>query len=152
MPARSDDIFQQTIDRFWESVPPVWNLVKSNVRSVASQQFGVTVEQFHLLRAMRRRAHTISELAQIGRISRPAISQAVDALVHKGLVSRRQRHTDRRYVTLELTAEGTALLEAIFKQTRAWMMTKLASLEEDELRSVMTGMALLRQAFEDAQE
>ena len=145
----STEFLPQTIDRFWEIVPPVWNAVRSHVRSIATQQFDITVEQFHLLRHIRRGAHSVSDLADIGRISRPAISQSVDTLVNKGLVSRQQSTDDRRYVQLELTQEGTSLLEAIFGQTRQWMRTKLATLEADELKSVMTGLILLKEAFED---
>jgi DNA-binding MarR family transcriptional regulator len=145
----SDDTLQQVIDRFWETVPPVWNTVRSRVRSAATQEFGITVEQFHILRHIHKGAHSVSELADIGHISRPAISQAVDALVNKDLVSRTPSVDDRRCVLLELTDEGAALLDAIFGQARQWMKTKLSSLEADDLRAVMSGLTLLREAFCD---
>ncbi|MCC6148359.1 MAG: MarR family transcriptional regulator [Anaerolineaceae bacterium] len=145
----SSDFLQQTIDRFWETVPPVWNIVRSNVRSEATQQFNITVEQFHILRHIRRGAHSVSELADIGHISRPAISQAVDALVSKGMVSRTQNVNDRRYFRLELTKEGTALLDTVFSQTRQWMQAKLSTLELTDLESIMAGLGLLKKAFCD---
>ena len=147
MPTPSDDILQQTIDRFWETVPPVWNTVRSRVRLAATQEFDITVEQFHILRHIRRGLCSVSDLAEVKRISRPAISQAVDALVNKGLVSRRQSTDDRRYVWLELTHEGAALLDKVFGQARLWMKTKLSSLESDDLLAVMSGLALLKDAF-----
>jgi len=147
MPTPSDDILQQTIDRFWETVPPVWNTVRSRIRSAATQEFDITVEQFHILRHIRRGAHSVSELADVGRISRPAISQAVEALVNKGLVSRTQSANDRRYVRLELTQGGSALLDEIFGQARQWMKTKLSALKPDDLQAVMSGLALLKDAF-----
>jgi DNA-binding MarR family transcriptional regulator len=149
MSPTSDETLQQTIDRFWETVPPIWNTVRSRVRSAATQEFEITVEQFHILRHIRKGAHSGSKLADVGRISRPAISQAVDALVNKGLVSRIQSMDDRRYVQLELTPDGAALLDAIFGQARQWMKTKLASLEADDLQAIMSGLALLKEAFCD---
>jgi DNA-binding MarR family transcriptional regulator len=149
MSPTSDENLQQTIDRFWETVPPIWNTVRSRVRSAATQEFEITVEQFHILRHIRKGAHSGSKLADVGRISRPAISQAVDALVNKGLVSRIQSMDDRRYVQLELTPDGAALLDAIFGQARQWMKTKLASLEADDLQAIMSGLALLKEAFCD---
>ena len=144
-----DEALQQTIDGFWEAIPPVWNTVRSRVRSAATQEFDITVEQFHLLRHIRKGAHSVSELAQVGRISRPAISQAVDALVNKGLVSRTQGSDDRRYVQVELTRDGAALLNAIFDQAREWMKTRLSSLKADDLQKVLSGLALLKEAFCD---
>jgi DNA-binding MarR family transcriptional regulator len=142
-----DSSIQQTIDRFWETVPPVWNTVRSRVRATATREFDVTEEQFHILRHIRRGAHSVSGLADVGRISRPAISQAVDALVDKGLVSRTQNTDDRRYVRLELTQEGAALLDEIFGRARQWMNTKLANLEADELQVINSGLALLKEAL-----
>jgi DNA-binding MarR family transcriptional regulator len=149
MPISSDEIIQQTIDGFWEAIPPVWNTVRSRVRSAATQEFDITVEQFHILRHIRKGAHSVSHLAEVGRISRPAISQAVDALVNKGLVSRTQSMDDRRYVQVELTLDGAALLNAIFDQARLWMKTRLSSLKADDLQTVMSGLTLLKAAFCD---
>ena len=67
---------------------------------------------------------SVSELAAIRQISRPAISQAVDVLVEKGLISRQQEAEDRRFVHLLLTPNGEALLNKIFQENRAWMMEK----------------------------
>jgi DNA-binding MarR family transcriptional regulator len=145
----NDEIVQQAIDRFWETIHPVWNTVRSHIRSIATEQFGVTVEQFHILRHIRRGAHSASELADIGRISRPAISQAVDTLVNKGLISRQQSVSDRRYVQLELTESGAALIEAIFSQARQWMKTRLSSLEAGDLENITSSLALLKQAFDE---
>jgi DNA-binding MarR family transcriptional regulator len=147
--AESKDIYQQTTDRFWETFPPIWNAVRSHVRSIATQQFDITVEQFHILRYIRRKSNSISTLAAIGRISRPAISQGVDILVHKGLIDRRQSQEDRRYVILELTKEGNALLDSIFAQNRKWMKTRLSSLRMDELQAIALGLGILKKAFEE---
>jgi DNA-binding MarR family transcriptional regulator len=149
MSTSSDEILQQTIDRFWETVPPVWNTVRSRVRAAATQEFNISVEQFHILRHIRKGAHSVSELAEIGRISRPAISQAVDSLFNKGLISRTQSTADRRCVELELTIDGVALLDAIFGKARQWMKTKLSALKTDDLHKVMSGLALLKEALCD---
>ena len=143
----TEENLRVTIDLFWETVPMVWNLVRSHLRTTAAEQFDTSVEQFHVLRHIRRGAHSVSELAVVGRISRPAISQAVDALVNKGHVSRTQSADDRRFVRLELTPDGAELLEAIFGQARQWMKIKLSSLKADELQAVMSGLTLLREAL-----
>ena len=94
----TEELRQKAIDRFWETIPPVWNQVRNNLRSIAAEKFEISVEQFHILRHIRKGITSVSELADVKQISRPAISQAVDVLVEKGLISRQQDADDRRFV------------------------------------------------------
>ena len=145
----SDVLLQQTIDKFWESVPPVWNRVRINLRTIAAESFDISVEQFHILRHIRRGFQSVSELAEVRQISRSAISQAVDPLVEKGLVTRQQMAHDRRYVRLELTESGNTLLNMIFQKNREWMAEKLAGLSDAEINLVIDSMEVLKRTFID---
>jgi DNA-binding MarR family transcriptional regulator len=140
---------QQVIDRFWETVPPMWNQVRNNLRSIAAESFEISVEQFHILRHIRKGICSVSELADVKQISRPAISQAVEALVAKGLISRRQDADDRRYVRLILTPSGDDLLNRIFQQNRAWMMQKLSGLEEEEIKTITQAFDILNRTLNE---
>jgi DNA-binding MarR family transcriptional regulator len=60
----------------------------------------------------------VSALPQTKNISRPAISQDMEAQVSKGLMTRKIHPDGHRYVELELTREGCALLDAVFQNTR----------------------------------
>ncbi len=148
--SKTEELQRQAIDRFWETIPPVWNLVRSNLRCIASENFEISVEQFHILRHIRKGITSVSELAAVKQISRPAISQAVDILVEKGLIARQQDVEDRRFVHLRLTPEGDALLNKIFQENRAWMTEKMAAFDTEELNSVITGLEILKTIFEDA--
>jgi len=143
----SEELLALVIDRFWETVPPLWNMVRGNVRCFAAESTEITLDQFHILRHIRRGRGSVSELAEIQQISRPAISQAVDILVEKGLVSRQTDTDDRRYIRLELTPTGNDLLSSIFKQNRAWMMEKMAGLSPDEIDSIVHGLEVLKKTF-----
>ncbi len=145
----ADALLQQTIDRFWESFPPTWNRIRANVRGIASEKFGITVEQFHILRHIRKGYGSVSELAEAKGISRPAISQAVELLVGKGLVTRRQNPEDRRYVELELTESGSELLSAIFHENRTWMEAKLSVLTPEQMTQIIAALDVLKSAFDD---
>jgi DNA-binding MarR family transcriptional regulator len=141
------ELLQRAIDCFWETFPPVWNSIRSNVRGLAAERFDITVEQFHILRHIRKGAGSVSELAAVKQISRPAISQSVDQLVEKGLLTRRQISKDRRYIHLELTPDGDALLNALFQQNRRWMMEKMAALSPEEINSLVQALNLLHRTF-----
>jgi len=142
------DLQDQTIDRFWETIPPLWNFVRSYIRATATGNFDITVEQFHVLRYVRRGSGSMSELATAKNISRPAISQAVDVLVKKGLLTRVHSTTDRRYVELALTNEGNALLDAVFKETRGWMKERMGNLSVDELETIVKALVSLKKMME----
>jgi DNA-binding MarR family transcriptional regulator len=143
------DLLQQTIERFWESIPPVWTQIRENVRGTAAESFDISVEQFHVLRLIHRGARSVSELAATKKISRPAISQSVDAMVNRGLVLRRPSLEDRRFIGLELTPAGAKTLDAIFEKNHRWMRQKMARLNPDELEAILTGLHVLRTTFID---
>ncbi len=138
----------QAIDRFWEAVPPLWNFVRSHLRATATEKFDITVEQFHVLRYVRRGKDCMSELAAAKNISRPAISQVVDVLVNKGLLTRAQSTHDRRYVELALTQAGNALLDTVFKETRGWMKEQMHTLSAEELETIARAMEAMKKMME----
>ena len=138
-----DHLHDQAIDRFWETVPPLWNSVRSHIRATATTQFDITVEQFHVLRHVRR-GISMSELATAKSISRSAISQAVDILVNKGLLTRVQSTQDRRYVKLALTNEGNHLLDTVFNETREWMKERMLTLTVQELTTIASAMEIMK--------
>jgi DNA-binding MarR family transcriptional regulator len=146
--ATPNRLYDRAIDRFWEIVPPLWTFVRSHIRATATTRFDITVEQFHVLRHVRGGMGSVSELAAAKNISRPAISQAVDILVNKGLLTRVQSAQDRRYVELALTDEGNHLLDTVFKETRAWMKERMRVLSAEELELMAKAMEVMKKIIE----
>ena len=147
----TEDILQRTIERFWDTVHSIWGRVRSNLRDNAIKDINITLIQFHFLRHIRHGAHSVGELAERQQISRPAISQAVDLLVEKHLVTRQQDTQDRRYVHLDLTEHGNALLNDAFIKNRFWMGEKMASLSSDDLEILIHAMTILKNVFDPPQ-
>jgi DNA-binding MarR family transcriptional regulator len=145
----SENPLERTIDCFWETIPPTWNQVRAHIRAQAADHFGVTFEQFHVLRHVGNGRCTISELATVKRISRSAISQAVDILVKKDMLTRTEGTIDRRFVRLGLTTSGQALLDAVFSETNEWMCQRMFGLCEEELSQLRQGMQILQSIFSD---
>ena len=144
----TEETLIQTIDQFWETVPTVWNLIRGNLRTIATEQYDISVEQFHILRHIRKGRTSVSELADVRQISRSAISQSAELLVEKGLITRRQEAGDRRFVHLALTPQGEELLNQVFRQNRAWMAENLASINPADLSLITRSLALLQSAFD----
>jgi DNA-binding MarR family transcriptional regulator len=144
----SENLREQAIDRFWETVPPLWNTVRSHIRTTATAKFDITVEQFHVLRYVRRGTVSMSELATAKNISRPAISQAVEILVKKGLLTRVQSREDRRCVELVLTEAGNHLMDTVFKETRGWMKELMGELSQDELETIVKAMEIMKKMID----
>jgi DNA-binding MarR family transcriptional regulator len=137
---RSSELLKRAVDVFWETYPPLWRMIQAHIRQVAVEQFGISVDQFHILRHIRRGRNSVSELAEVRDISRPAVSQSVDLLVSRGLIFRTTDIQDRRHIKLDLTADGNTLLDEIFGNTRQWMIEKFTDLSDDEIQSFTISM------------
>ena len=144
----TEKLIPVAIEAFWSTIPLVWNRIKGNLRSIAVDQYGISVEQFHILRHVRKGLKSVSELAEVRQISRSGISQAVDVLVDRGLICRLQNARDRRNIPLELTEAGNKLLDAIWEKNRAWMSGQMTSLSEQELNTLTGGMEILVKTFD----
>jgi len=66
-----------------------------------------------------------------------SISVAVDRLVKKGLVSRKDHPGDRRVRQVELTAKGRALITRGFREHAAAMETVVSVLSKNERRTLL---------------
>ncbi|MBN2387820.1 MAG: MarR family transcriptional regulator [Anaerolineales bacterium] len=137
------------IDKFWESVPPAWHQTRAQIRSVAAEKFNLTVEQFQVLRRIRRGINSVSALADANRTGRPAVSRAVEALVQKGLVDRTTDPRDRRHIRLSLTEEGGRILDAIFRAAEDWLATRFERLAPADRSHLLASLDLLLAAFDE---
>jgi DNA-binding MarR family transcriptional regulator len=137
------------IDRFWESIPSAWHRTRSVIRGIAAEKFHLTVEQFQVLRRIRRGIASVSDLADDSRTSRSAVSKAVDVLVNKGLISRSQDPVDRRNIPLALTTEGQRVIAGIYDETEQWLADRFGRLTAAELESVLQFMDLIQKVFKD---
>jgi DNA-binding MarR family transcriptional regulator len=143
---------QQVIELYWDVIPPIVRTIHQNARNYATRDHHISLEQFNVLRFIRRGVKTVADLAENLQISRPAISQTVDLLVEKGLVNRRQEPSDRRYVELTLTESGSELMQSIFTTNRAWMAEKMKSLTAQELDTLSAAFNLMKKSFETLKE
>jgi DNA-binding MarR family transcriptional regulator len=78
---------------------------------------GVTVAEWVVLREMYGRDDTTSPsaVAELTGLTRGAVSKLISRLLAKGLVTRTESASDRRYQDIELTKDGVALVPRLAK-------------------------------------
>ena len=90
---------------------------------------------------------SLSDVAAHIGLTLPSMSKLIDGLVGRKLVTREFDPTDRRCVTLTVTARGRAILEAARAPTQAYLAALLAALSPAERLTVAQAMRVLRPLF-----
>ena len=85
------------------------------VRAGIGQPMGRSNVQVLCLLA-HRGGHTGSQVARFLGVSKPRVSQMIDAMAHDGMVVRRRSEGDRREVFLELTKRGRLRAQAVQRE------------------------------------
>lgn len=146
---KGEALIRAAIQKFWQTLPGIWHNVRAHTRQVVLDGDQVSMPQFAILRAISFGKTGVSQLAEEGRISRPAISRQVDILVKCGLVSRQDNPLDRRHVKLALTRDGDELVKSVFADTSGWMKSRMDGLDDEKLGVIMQALELLGEVFLD---
>lgn len=82
------------------------------------QPYGISPQQFNILRVLRRTAEwtTMNTVKELLIVKSPNTTRLTDKLVVKKLVKRKRSSTDRRMVFVHITDSGLELLEELDKQ------------------------------------
>lgn len=142
-PKSSNTTKNAVVQKFWETIPPIWYRIGSQVDKTARENYEITGGHFHILRRINNGDTSVSDLADSRHISRPVVSRKVDSLVEKGLVSRCESSEDRRFTVLALTPEGERILKEIRTSTRGWFKAQLGELDDQELETVLEAFSIL---------
>jgi DNA-binding MarR family transcriptional regulator len=127
-------------------VPQIMQHIRGEMRKQRGPDLSVL--QFRALAFLRRRPGApLSALAEHVGLTLPSMSSQVSGLVARKLIDRSTSTTDRRYVTLTLTEEGRALLDAARMNTQSNLAESLAQLSAAECATVMEAMRLLAGVF-----
>lgn len=129
-----------------EAVPLVMREIRAQMRNRRGPN--LSVPQFRVLAFVGRRPNTsLSEVAAHVGTTLPSMSKLVDGLVERGLVEREVSTADRRRLTLRLTKEGTALLQAARAGTQASLSKSLSRLSPEEQAVVTRALGILSSLF-----
>ena len=129
-----------------EVVPMIMQLIRVEMRSQRTPD--LTVPQFRMLTFINRNAGaSLSEVAEHIGITLPSASKLADGLVGRALITRREATIDRRRIILEITPEGSALLNAALQGAQASLARRLQVLAPEELVVVLHAMQVLHPIY-----
>ena len=104
----------------------------------ALEPYGIDGKDFGALRVLARREPTSQlEVARTLRIDRTTMVALLDALEHKGIVSRRPDPSDRRKNVVELTEQGRAAFDAAEVAYAKAESDFLAGVDGEQLRQTL---------------
>jgi DNA-binding MarR family transcriptional regulator len=110
---------------------------------------GVSGGQVSVLAAIKRQPGiTAARIAEVERISAPAMSNHLARMEQAGLIERTRGGLDKRRVGLSLTAEGEKVLRSVRQKRTAWLASRLDTLSAEERRAVDKAIAPLERLLE----
>jgi DNA-binding MarR family transcriptional regulator len=136
---------------FADRLRPIILRLGRRVRREA-QRAGLSALDAGLLTTIRYRAGIgVSALAELERMTRPAMSEHIRRLEEAGWIRREdpEADADQRRVGLLLTEEGNRALDTIRERHNDWLMTQLAALpvaEQQVLYAALGALAKLAEA------
>jgi DNA-binding MarR family transcriptional regulator len=110
---------------------------------------GVSGGQVSVLAAIKRQPGiTAARIAEVERISAPAMSNHLARMEKAGLIERTRGGLDKRRVGLSLTAEAEKVLRSVRQKRTAWLASRLDTLSAEERRAVDKAIAPLERLLE----
>ena len=139
----SPDVCAQEI---LEVVPAVMRAIRAEMRRHRSAD--LSVPQFRTLAFIDRNSDaSLSDVAEHIGLTLPSMSKMVEGLVVRKLVTRQTHLTDRRRMTLALTARGLTALQASREATRACLAEDMSALSDRQRATIAQAMEILRPVF-----
>lgn len=101
----------------------------------------ISLPQFEILRLIERNGnHHVGEIASFMGVSQAAASKNVDKLVRLGLVARVVQESDRRAVSLSVTARGKSIIRRYEALKQERLNRVLGEFTDEEVRSITGGL------------
>jgi DNA-binding MarR family transcriptional regulator len=129
-----------------EVVPSIMRAIRSEMRNRRTPD--LSVPQFRVLTFLNRHpGASLSEVADHIGMTPPSMSKVIDGLVTRHLITRQEATHDRRRVHLALTEPGKTILEAAYRDSRAYLTEMLAGLASAQYAAILESMETLRPIF-----
>lgn len=136
----------ETAGELLDVVPRVMRVVRDQMRRHGAVD--LSVPEFRALAFLN--GHAGASLTDVGDhigLTLPSMSNLMERLVERKLVTRKFVPADRRRMTLVLTARGCAILQAAHASTQAYLAEVLAARSSAERATIVRAMRMLRPLF-----
>jgi MarR family transcriptional regulator, 2-MHQ and catechol-resistance regulon repressor len=118
--------------RLWVVLSRAFNAVASHARADFARH-GLTPAEFGALEVLHHKGPLLlGELQKKILVSSGGTTYVIDRLAQRGLVVRKRSDSDRRASFVELTCEGSALMERIFPMHEQVIERALSGIPDDE--------------------
>lgn len=115
-----------------------------NAADAGLRECGLSLQAYKLLRALENSDRSMREISEVLHVSPRTVTDMIDSLESRGLVTRCPHRTDRRVTLLHLTAVGrTQLGTAIARaeQASSAAIADLSAPEQETLRALLGRVA-----------
>ncbi len=137
---------EETARELLEVTPLVLKEIRAEMRRQTSVELGVP--QFRSLNFVdKNQGASLLDVANHLGLTPPSTSRLVDGLLARGLLTRQDHPSDRRRVSLTVTAKGQRILEASRKGTLTYLAAKLEGVEPNDRESIVRAMKMLQPIF-----
>jgi DNA-binding MarR family transcriptional regulator len=127
-------------------VPTVMRFIRTEMRGRRAP--GLSVPQFRtLMYVHRNQERSLTDVSEHLGLTPASTSTLVDGLARRGLLRREASASDRRRISLSLSATGHAAMESVRRETRATLAAALSALSASDLQAIARAMSALRQPF-----
>jgi DNA-binding MarR family transcriptional regulator len=109
----------------------------------------LSTPQVSVLNTLSSEPARIGDLAALGGVTQPGMSQLVSRLEGAGLVQRTRSDQDARVTLVEITAEGRSALERVNRERNRVLGVHLERLSDEEVRRIRDGLSPLGRLAED---
>ncbi|MCE5284474.1 MAG: MarR family transcriptional regulator [Pelosinus sp.] len=108
---------------------------------------GLTLTQSHVLVEVGRKTDmSVNDLAELLNLDKSTVSRVVEQLVKNNLLLRKAHECDRRFVTLELTDQGSQLYKSTEARMKEYYAGVLECLPAETQQQVIESLELLVKA------
>jgi DNA-binding MarR family transcriptional regulator len=139
--AATDRVLDQETQDLIVAVPARLNRLHQAILGGLEQR--LTFRQYRTLSRVASGHTSLSQLAARGNLSLPTVSENVDGLVRKGLLSTSQSELDRRAIVLGITDQGLAALRAADKALQDLVKYLVADIPDSDLPVVKSALQSL---------